>query len=159
MKYRQEIKQKIIAGRQTRTVYKYKTHYRKYWNHRDTKNCSVMAMPINQHIDIVNNFFPEYIIGSKVLKKSMWIDYNTLPGISANKFEHTEEFIKKIKNFCIDNINKTKPYAHFDWHLGNIIINGDDMYLIDWDNIREYTDTEIDERFELCMKRNFGDKY
>ena len=105
MKYRQEIKQKIIAGRQTRTVYKYKTHYRKYWNHRDTKNCSVMAMPINQHIDIVNNFFPEYIIGSKVLKKSMWIDYNTLPGISANKFEHTEEFIKKIKNFCIDNIN------------------------------------------------------
>ena len=58
------------------------------------------------------------------------------------------EFITKVYNFCIDNIRETAPYAHYDWSLDNIIIDGDNLQLIDWDLCAIYTDQEIKERFE-----------
>ena len=143
------IKIKKISRSRERRVYKYKTHYRKHWNFASNKFAT--RLPIKEHVEMVNKLVPGYILGYKVLKKCMWIDYNIVPGIPASDmtvFPRTPEFITKVYNFCIDNIRETAPYAHYDWSLDNIIIDGDNLQLIDWDLCAIYTDQEIKERFE-----------
>ena len=142
-----------------RTVYKYKTHYRKHWNWRETTETPIVSLPLDEHIEVVNKFFPGFIIEHKVLKNSTWIDYNIVPGISAVEFPKEPEFIKKIYNFCLKNIEQTKPYAHFDWTLENIIINGDKMQLIDWDTCAIYTEKEVQKHFNSCYISQLYKKY
>ena len=43
-----------------RTVYKYKTHYRKHWNWRETTETPIVSLPLDEHIEVVNNFFPSF---------------------------------------------------------------------------------------------------
>ena len=153
------IKLKKISVSRERRVYKYKTHYRKHWNFASNKFFTT-RLPIHEHVEIVNKLFPGYILGYKILKKCMWIDYKIIPGIPASEYfwykniqdtpPKDKEFIKKIYNFCIDNIRETAPYAHYDWTLDNIIVDGDNLQLVDWDLCAIYTDQEIKERFESC---------
>jgi RIO-like serine/threonine protein kinase len=79
--------------------------------------------------------------------------------VPANTFPHTKEFIDKIYNFCINNINTTSPYAHGDWVLSNILIDDDDIHIIDWDNVGIYSPTEILEKLHSDLKSAFGDKF
>ena len=143
---------KINYGRK---LWKYKTHYRKTWDHHNfrfgkTKKRKITAesgWSVDEHIELVNTFFPGYILDYKVYKGSIWIDYKIIKGVPASEiFPKTPEFIKKIYRFCVDHYKKTAPYAHGDWILENIMIDGDNFKLIDWDHLDIYTEQEAFKR-------------
>jgi|TARA_B110000858_G_scaffold166517_1_gene193848 RIO-like serine/threonine protein kinase len=146
---------KIGTGRaKIRTVHNYKTHYRKHWNYVDPQW-------FHPHIDIVNRFRPGYIISSRLTKKAMWIDYKVIPGIRADHtdFIRDDQFTSRIHNFVISNIQETYPYVHGDWTMHNMIIDGTDIELIDWDSCQIHTHQDIIKLFNLAMTKNFGSNY
>jgi RIO-like serine/threonine protein kinase len=102
---------------------------------------------------------PGYVQSHGIEDSSMYICFNIIPGTPANTFEHTPEFIDKIYNFCVSNIKETEPYAHGDWVLSNIIIDGDNMYMVDWDNVGIYNPKEVLTKLKSDLKSAFGDKF
>ena len=88
-----------------------------------------------------------------------WISYNVIPGVPASTFEHTPEFVERIHKFCLENIKQTLPYAHGDWSLSNILIDGDNIRMCDWDNVGEYHPNEVLEKLEFDLRNAFGDLY
>ena len=89
----------------------------------------------------------------------MYIDYHIVPGTPANTFAHTPQFIKRIHDFCHETLEQTLPYAHYDWVLSNIMIDGDNTYLVDWDNVGIYSPEEINTKIEKDLKSAFGGSY
>ena len=134
-----------------RTVHNYKTHYRKHRNYVDTK----WFYP---HIEMLNRLRPGYVISSRLTKKAMWIDYKVIPGTRADHtdFIRDDQFPSQIYNFVISNIQEIYPYVHGDWTLHNMIIDGTDIELIDWDQCQIHTHRDIIKLFNLAMVKNFG---
>ena len=132
-----------------RKIYKYKTHYRKTIDHQDYKFGKGMygkggGMSVDEHVNMVNKLFPGYILDYKVYSNSIWIDYNIIKGVPASEvFPKTPEFIKKVYRFCVDHYKKTAPFFHGDCTLENIMVDGDDLYLIDWDRCDLYSEEEV----------------
>jgi len=135
-----------------RSVYKLEDRYRKVWHFSDPHW-------LEEHVDLVEEVNPGYIIGQHCDDNEMYIDMLPIEGTPASQFQHTSEFMKKIYHFCIDNINETSPYAHGDWVLSNIIINGDKMTLVDWDNVNLYPPHMVLEKMQDDLKSAFGDKF
>jgi hypothetical protein len=131
-----------------RKIYKYKTHYRKTIDHQDYRFGKGMygkggGMSIDEHVEMVNKLFPGYILDYKVYSNSIWIDYKIIRGVPASEvFPKTPEFISKVYKFCVDHYKMTAPYAHGDWILENIMVDGDDFKLIDWDHLDIYSEQE-----------------
>ena len=87
-----------------------------------------------------------------------YIDYKVIECFTANTVEHTDKFINKIYNFCLENIKATKPWVHGDWVLSNIIIQPDDtMIMIDWDNIGIYREEEYLSKLHTDLISAFGE--
>ena len=124
-----------------RRVYKGANFYRKQWDFANQEW-------LDDHIDIMEEVRPGYIINHGVEGGRMFIDTKIIEGTVANTLPHTPEFVKSIYNFCLDNINETQPYAHGDWVLSNIIVQGDSYELIDWDNVGVYQPNVILEKLE-----------
>jgi RIO-like serine/threonine protein kinase len=139
------IRQNLEKGR---TVFFDGLHYIKVWNNPDSGW-------IEQHACLLKEILPGYVADYK----HNCISYNIIPGVPASKFKHTPEFIKLIKNFCLENINQTSPYAHGDWSLSNILIDGDTIRMCDWDNVGKYTTDEIYKKLNLDLKSAFGEHY
>ena len=97
-----------------RSVFFNGTHYIKKWD-------DVNTSWIINHVALLNVIFPNYVYDYG----KNWISYNIIPGILANKFPHTPEFVNLIYNFCLKQIEFTKPLYHGDWALSNIIIDND----------------------------------
>jgi RIO-like serine/threonine protein kinase len=135
-----------------RSVYKLEDRYRKVWSFTDQDW-------LDDHISMLEDLMPGFVLDYKCSDTEMYIDYKIIPGTPASKFEHTPEFMKKIYNFCLDNINETQPYAHGDWVLSNIIVDDDKLTLIDWDNVNLYPPHLILEKLHDDLKSAFGDKF
>jgi len=131
-----------------RQVYFLKNRYRKYW-------FSKTPEWIKDHVKLLDTFFPGYILKHG----DCWIDFKILDGITASTLPHTDEFILKIYNFCKNNIKETYPYAHGDWALSNIIINGSDIVMCDWDNLGIYANKEINDKLHDDLFSSFGEKF
>jgi RIO-like serine/threonine protein kinase len=110
---------------------------------------------IIQHVELLNELVPGYVLSFG----SNWISFKPVVGTPASEFEHTDLFIKQIYKFCLENINATKPYVHGDWCLSNIIINGNHMTMIDWDNVGTYPEQEYLKKLVDDLKSAFGDKF
>lgn len=123
-------------------------NYVKVWEHKT-------STWVSEHVTILNNLVPGYVINFG----NNWIKFKTEPGTPASEFDHTEEFIKRIYNFCLEQIEYTLPYAHGDWVLSNIIINGDSIVMVDWDNVGIYPKDEIYKKLHSDLKSAFGEKY
>lgn len=143
------IKENLIKHR---SVYGNKNFIRKYWHNKS-------ARWVRLHAITVASIVPDYILDVGVDCSGPYIDMYILPGITADKFEHTDEFIKRIYNFCLQNIKDTQPYVHGDWVLSNIIINGDEIGICDWDNIGVYPEEEVMKKLQSDMLSAFGDKF
>lgn len=143
------IKENLQKKRQT---WKTDNFYRKVWLFVDT-------VWLDHHLDLLNQVVPNYVLDSGYDDKSMWIDYNIIPGITASKFEHTDDFIKNIYAFCLRNIEETKPYVHGDWVLSNIIIDGENIQMCDWDNLNIYPRDEILKKLHKDLESAFGKKF
>lgn len=132
-----------------RTVYLLSDRVRKVWD------ISKKEFVFN-HFTLLNSQLPGYAIDIGSNADSVWIDYTIIPGVPASTFNHTPEFIKRIYNFCLLNIEQTAPYYHGDWALSNIIINGEDMALCDWDNLGTYPKHEAIEKLTADLSDAFG---
>lgn len=135
-----------------RAIYKIDDTYKKVWNFKDIEW-------LDNHVNILNEYVPGYVKQHGWNNDTMWIIFDEIKGIPASKFDHSPTFISKIYNFCLKNIELTKPYAHGDWVLSNIIINGDNMYMIDWDNINLYPEKDIFKKLHNDLRSAFGDKF
>ena len=102
----------------------------------------------------------EYVMPGFVLNHGYdFIEYKIIEGTTANKFEHTDEFIRKIYKFCLDNIKSTKPWVHGDWVLSNIVIQPDgNMIMIDWDNLGLYREEEYMDKLHSDLISAFGEE-
>lgn len=137
-----------------REVWEFDELYRKKWLYKD-------GDWLKQHYEMLQGLCADgYLKGIGFGDNQMWLDTNKIQGKPANTYEHTPQFIEKIQKFCLDHYyNKTKPYAHFDWDLSNIIIDGDKITLIDWDNCRIYPEGQVLDKMEADLKKGFGEKY
>jgi|TARA_B100001013_G_scaffold338765_1_gene260038 RIO-like serine/threonine protein kinase len=140
-----------------RAIFKLDDRYRKVWY--VNPDLGPFAEAVDEHIEILEKFMPGYVLDHGYTTESIYIDYKILPGTPASKFPHTKEFAEKIYNFCIENINKTSPYAHGDWVLSNILIDGDNMQIIDWDNLAVHEIKDVLEKLKSDLKSAFGEKF
>ena len=129
-----------------RKVYFCGDRYRKVWENKIDW--------IYTHVKILNRVMPGFVIDYG----NDYIDYKVIEGITANTVKHTDEFINKIYNFCLENIKATKPWVHGDWVLSNIIIQPDNtMLMIDWDNIGIYREEEYLNKLHTDLISAFGE--
>ena len=131
-----------------RSVFFDKDHYVKAWG-------NITPKWIGEHVQLLKEIVPGYV-------KSYggnWISFNIVPGIPASEFEHTPEFVDRIYNFCLENIKQTAPYVHGDWALSNMIIDGDNIRMVDWDNLGIYPEDEVYAKLHEDMKSAFGDLF
>ena len=132
-----------------RSVFKDGNKYIKAWD-------NVKPQWIVEHVKLLRNIVPDYVdeYGGN------WIKFNEIEGIPASKVEHTDEFIRKVYQYCLDNIEQTKPYVHGDWVLSNIIVKPDNtLCLIDWDNIGVYPECEYITKLHSDLRSSFGERF
>lgn len=123
-----------------------KDRYRKVW-YSSTPDW------IRNHVQLLNQFVPGYVLDFG----NDWIEFKIIIGKSAQTFEHTDEFIKLVYQFCLDNIKATAPYVHGDWTLSNIIISATgEMFLCDWDNVGQYPKEEVMTKLHNDLISAFG---
>lgn len=135
-----------------REVYLLDNCIRKVWN--ISKKDWVLA-----HFTLLEERLPGYAIGTGTNDNCIWIDYNILEGTLASTFKHSPEFINRIYNFCIKNIEDTYPYAHGDWSLSNMLINGDAINMCDWDNLGIYSKEQVYKKLHQDLFDSFGDAF
>jgi hypothetical protein len=121
---------------------------RKFWYDKDPQW-------IQQHVEILNKVQPGYV---KYVGEN-YVDFTRYLGQPANKIKHTPEFRDEICKFCVDQINSTLPYAHGDWVLSNIIIDGNTMRMVDWDNVGIYDTKSIHTKLKADLQSAFGELF
>jgi len=126
--------------------------YRKIWDFADTAW-------INEHVSLLSKVDPNYVLSHGSNQEIMWIDLAIINGIPATEFEHTQYFIRKVYNFCLENYQQTRPYAHGDWVLSNILIDQDTIRLVDWDNINIQPVEYVMNKMHSDLRSAFGDKF
>lgn len=119
--------------------------YRKVWG-------SSSPEWISNHVQLLNIHVPNYVLAFG----ENWIEYKIIPGKPASTFIHTPEFIDRIYNFCLSNIKQTAPYVHGDWSLSNIIVDGDNITMCDWDNLGIYPMDEVNAKLMFDLTNAFG---
>ena len=140
-----------------RSMYQLPDRYRKVWH--INPDLGPFMETLDEHLEILERVMPDYVIDYGSTTESIYIDFKIIPGVPANTFPHTKEFAEKIFNFCIENINQTSPYAHGDWVLSNILIDGDKMHIIDWDNVGIYDIKDVMEKLKSDLKSAFGENF
>lgn len=110
---------------------------------------------ISEHVNLLRKLVPDYVIDFG----GNWISFKVVPGTPASEFPHTPEFVERIHKFCLSQIESTKPWYHGDWTLSNMIINGDSIAMVDWDNVGQYTREEVENKMRADLKSAFGELY
>ena len=129
-----------------RKVYFCGDRYKKVWENK--------LDWIYTHVKILNRVMPGFVIDYG----DDYIDYKVIEGVTANTVKHTDEFINKVYNFCLENIKTTKPWVHGDWVLSNIIIQPDStMTMIDWDNVGVYREEAYLNKLHTDLISAFGE--
>jgi len=121
---------------------------RKFWYDKD-------SVWMQQHAEILNKVQPGYV---KFVGEN-YIDFTRYLGHPASKLKHTPEFCDEVCKFCVNQINSTLPYAHGDWVLSNIIVDGDVMHMVDWDNVGIYDKETIHTKLKADLQSAFGELF
>lgn len=136
-----------------RSVYFDGEFYYKSWNFSD-------ADWLVAHVELLNKYAPGLINSYSYSNDRMSIKMNIVEGKLASTFEHTQEFFDKIYSACIKDLERTRPYAHGDWVLSNMIITPDDkVVFIDWDNINLFPRKGAMVKMHLDLQSAFGNKF
>ena len=135
-------------------VWEFDDRFRKKWLYKDKQW-------LTDHYKMLESLCEDgYLKGFGFDENHMWLDTTKLKGQLASTCEQTPEFMEKIHKFCIEHYySKTKPYAHFDWDLRNMVVEGDKITLIDWDHCREYSEGQVLDKMDADLKKGFGEKY
>jgi thiamine kinase-like enzyme len=135
-----------------RSVYKTDDFIRKYW-HDKTSHW------VKKHVCVVQQFAPDLILRTGQDCTGVYVDMKIVTGELASTFQRTDEFIKRIYKFCLENIEETKPFVHGDWTLSNMIVDGDKITMIDWDNVGIYPRGEVMKKLRSDMISSFGERF
>jgi RIO-like serine/threonine protein kinase len=131
-----------------RSVFFNEDRYVKVWGSRPT-------IWITEHVKLLHVHVPGFVLAHG----NDWISYKIIPGVPASEFPHTPAFVKRIHEFCIKQIDETRPWFHGDWSLSNMIIDGDNITMIDWDNLGQYSEEAIQTKLNFDLKSAFGKLY
>ena len=118
-----------------RKIIRLEDRYRKIW-YGDNPQEKLGTKNLNEHVRLLNKFMPGYILDYGLSDKVMVIDYKILPGKRLGDIGYDDEQKQNIYDYCSSHIVSTWPYAYFEWNPWNILIDGDSLYLIDWDNFQ-----------------------
>lgn len=131
-----------------RAMYFCGDRYRKVWG-------NISPEWIYRHVKLLDRVVPDYVLNYG----NDYIEYKIIEGTTANLSEHTDEFIKQIYEFCLENIRLTRPWIHGDWTLSNIVIqpNGH-LFMIDWDNLGMYREEEYMNKLHSDLISAFGEE-
>lgn len=121
---------------------------RKFWYDKD-------SVWMKQHAEILINVQPGYV---KYVGEN-YIDFTRYLGQPASTFKHTPQFRDEVCKFCLAQINSTLPFAHGDWVLSNIIIDGNTMRMVDWDNVGIYDTKTIYTKLKADLQSAFGELF
>jgi thiamine kinase-like enzyme len=121
--------------------------YRKYLDRTDEWFVS--------HKKILDEVMPGYVnqIGGG------FIDLNPIEGRPCNILHPTQENIKRIYEYCIQQIYSTLPYVHGDWAPSNIIETPKGFVMVDWDNVGIYSLAEAYDKLNSDMTEAYGDLF
>ena len=114
---------------------------------------------LEEHCDMLDKVNPGYVKQIGYEEDHVWMDMQLVPGKLASTFTHTKEFVRKIDNFVKNHYEATNPYAHGDWVLSNIIIDGDSIEMIDWDNLGKHPSFFVKRKIKSDLKSAFGEMY
>lgn len=128
-----------------RSVFFTGTSYVKSWD-------NVTPQWVSDHVKLLKTMVPGFVIDYG----ENWIEYNIIKGTPANTVPHTDEYCKTIYDYCLQQIESTKPYVHGDWVLSNMIITDRGIRMIDWDNLGIYDETLVKEKLERDLISAFG---
>lgn len=109
-----------------REVYTTENSVFKYWYNRDSNW-------MREHSQILDRIYPGYLLDCGFTAHYCWAEYKKLPGKTAHEVEHTDALIHDLITFCLNQNKELAPYSHGDWVLSNILVDGDDFYICDWD--------------------------
>ncbi len=112
-----------------------------------------------KHVYIMNQIRPGYILDYGVRPEGIFLEVKLVPGVPAQDLKLTDDFRQRILEFCLDNIRSTQPYAHGDWHLSNILVNGSDMDIVDWDTVGTYSSREVHAKLTKDLQSYFGQDF
>jgi RIO-like serine/threonine protein kinase len=130
-----------------RQVFFCNDRYRKVWSNSSPEW-------IYRHVKLLDRVVPGFVLGFG----QDYIEYNIVEGTTANVFEHTDDFIRRIYKFCLENIQSTKPWVHGDWTLSNMVIKEDGtIVMIDWDNLGMYREQEYLDKLHKDLASAFGE--
>jgi hypothetical protein len=132
-----------------RSIYYCGSYYHKVWKGGNLDSW------IKEHVELLNKVVPGYVLDFG----DNWINYAVIPGIPVSELPHTPELIKKVYNFCLDNILETYPYVHGDWALSNMLIDGDTIRMCDWDNLGIYPMSEVIIKLREDLTSSFGNAF
>ena len=131
-----------------RAMYFCGDRYRKVWG-------NISPEWIYRHVKLLDRVVPGYVLGYGI----DYIEYKIVEGTTANRSEHTDEFVKQVYKFCLENIRSTKPWVHGDWTLSNIVIQPDgNMIMIDWDNLGMYREEAYMNKLHSDLISAFGEE-
>lgn len=132
-----------------RVVYEDHRYFKKYWLDKS------FEWVIN-HVKILDIVMPNYVQGFGHDGTGVYILFSKLPGIPADTFEHTPQFCSRIYQYCRALNERTQPYYHGDWVLSNILIDGDNIYMCDWDNVGKHSINDVNEKMYADLESAFG---
>ena len=112
----------------------------------------------NKHIKIVNTVNPGYYINTMYSHSRMTFVIKEVPGVNAKTLGINPKFVKNLVNFVHSNIEETGPFGHGDWALENIMVNGNDMQMIDWDTCDVMSKEEKLNRAYQKLSRDYNRK-
>jgi len=135
-----------------RKVYDGGTFIRKVWSNHSLLSVASLAQRIN-------SVFPNYIIDIGESSEGVFMDLTKLNGVLVSTLVQTDDLVKQVYKFCIDNMQHTLPYYHYDWALSNMIINNGKITLCDWDNLNLYTKSEAMQKLNDDLISAFGERY
>lgn len=135
-----------------REVWLLNDRYRKIWRY------SKIDL-LERHVTLVNLAFPNYILDHGYDSESMWVDYKIIDGCRADMLSINDDLIKTIYQFCLEHIMKTAPFYHGDWNLSNIIMDGDNITMVDWDDINTDSQDQMLIKMHFDLRSSIGPRF
>jgi hypothetical protein len=135
-----------------RKVFDGGTFIKKVWSNRSFLSVVTLAHRIN-------SVFPNYVKDIGESAEGVYMDVIKLEGILISTLPHTDDLVKQVYHFCLDNMKSTAPFYHYDWALSNMIIHNNNITMCDWDNLNIYTEEDAMKKLNEDLLSAFGERY
>ena len=135
-----------------RIVYRLSDRVRKVYS-------NVSIEQIRAHVMIMDLVYPGYILDYGTCTEGVFLECIIVEGVACNTLEHTIDNINKVYSYCIENMRETYPYMHMDWAPSNILYDGKQFNMVDWDNIAIVDINQALAELDIDMRECYGSQF